>query len=149
MEIGGRQVGNTVDPFFSYRYLVSVSGTFGQAKLAGGFSDVSGLTVPPNPQKLSGMHKVGDVTLKRGVVDSSTLWGWISQARNQSAISLCDAIITLRDRSNHAVQSWKLHNAVPKRYTGPILGGKGGSTAMEELVLSSEKIEIVPPGLHR
>jgi len=138
-------VGNTADPFFSYRYLVSVFGTFGQAKLVGGFSDASGL----NPQKLSGTHKVGDVTLKRGVVDSSTLWGWISQARNQSAIPLRDAIITLRDQSNHTVQSWKLQKAVPKKYTGPILGGKGGSTAIEELVLSSETIEIVPPGPHR
>lgn len=142
-------MGNTADPFFSYRYLVSVSGTFGQAKLVGGFSDVSGLTALINPQRLSGTHKVGDVTLKRGVVDSSTLWGWISQARNQGAIPWRDAIITLRDPSNHPVQSWKLHKAVPKKYTGPILGGKGGSTAMEELVLSSETIEIAPPWPHR
>ena len=138
-------MGNTADPFFSYRYLV-VSEAFGQAKPVGGFSDVSGLTAN---RKIAGSHKVGDVTLKRGVVDSSTLWGWISQARNQSAIPLRDAIITLRDGSNHAVQSWKLHKAVPKKYTGPILGGKGGSTAMEELVLSSETIEIVPPGPRR
>ena len=142
-------MGNTTDPFFSYRYLVSVSGRFGQAKLVGGFSDVSGLTGPTNPQKLSGAHKVGDVTLKRGVVDSSNLWDWISQARHQGAIPLRDAIITLRDRSNQPVQSWKLHHAVPKKYTSPVLGGKGGSTAMEELVLSSETIEIVPPGPHR
>lgn len=141
-------MGNTADPFFSYRYLVSVSGTVGQAKLVGRFSGVSGLTAPTNPKKLSGTHKTGDVALKRGVVDSSTLWDWLSQARNQSAIPLRDAIITLRDRSNHPVQSWKLHKAVPKKYTGPILGGKGGSTAMEELVLSSETIEIVPPGPH-
>ena len=141
-------MGNTADPFFSYRYLVSVSGTSGQAKLVGGFSDVSGITVPTNPQKLSGAHKVGDVTLKRGLVDSLNLWGWISQARHQGAIPLCDAIITLRDRSNQPVQSWKLRHAVPKKYTGPVLGGKGGSTAMEELVLSSETIEIVAPGPH-
>ncbi|MGA8578973.1 MAG: phage tail protein [Bryobacteraceae bacterium] len=141
-------MGNTANPFFSYRYLVSVSGTFGPAKLVGGFSDVSGLTVSSNPQKLSGTHKVGDVTLKRGVVDSSTLWGWITQARNQSTIPLRYAIITLRNQSNHPAQSWKLNHAVPKKYTGPILGGKGGSTAIEEPVLSSDTIEIVPPGPH-
>ncbi len=142
-------MGNTADPFLSYRYLVSVSGTVGETKLVGGFSDVSGLTAPTSLQKLSGAHKVGDVTLKRGVVDSSTLWGWISQTRNQSAIPLRDAIITLRDQSNHPLQSWKLHNAVPKKYTGPILGGRSGSTAIEELVLSLETVEIVPPVPHR
>jgi len=142
-------VGNTAGPFFSYRYLVSLSGASGQAKFVGGFSDVSGLSVSAGPQKLSGVHKAGEVTLKRGMIDSSTLWDWISQAWNHGANSLRDAIITLRDGSKHPLQSWKLHNAVPKKYTGPTLGGKGGSTAMEELVLSSETIEIVPPRPHR
>jgi phage tail-like protein len=142
-------MGNTAEPFLSHRYLVSLPGAFGEAKLVGGFSDVSGLSVPANPQKLSGPHKAGDVTLKRGVIDCSTLWDWISQARNQGAISLGDAIITLQNGPNHPVQSWKLHKAVPKKYTGPILGGKGGSAPMEELVLSSDTIEMVPPRPHR
>src|ERR1017187_10735408 len=108
VEIGGRQVGNTADPFFSYRYLVSVSGTVGQAKLVGRFSGVSGLTAPTNPKKLSGTHKTGDVALKRGVVDSSTLWDWLSQARNQSAIPLRCATVTLRVGWNTPLHWWKL-----------------------------------------
>jgi phage tail-like protein len=40
------------------------------------------------------------------------------------------------------VMTWKLTNARPMKYTGPTLNAKGGGdVAMEELVLSCEKIE--------
>jgi phage tail-like protein len=54
-------------------------------------------------------------------------------------------VITLRDEAANPVQSWKLRNVVPMKYTGPTLAGKGGGeVAMEELVLSAEGFEIAP-----
>ena len=56
-----------------------------------------------------------------------------------------DVIITLRDEAANPVQKFTLRNAVPMKYTGPTLAGKGaGEVAMEELVLSVEGFEIGP-----
>ncbi len=79
---------NRTAPLPAYNYLVDLNGDRDPTKLLGGFSDVSGLEtdihiseyrdgneVEPHVRKIPGSHKVGDVTLKRGVVDSSDLLG--------------------------------------------------------------------------
>jgi phage tail-like protein len=51
-------------------------------------------------------------------------------------------VITLLDEQRTPVASWTLRSVSPKKWTGPTLAGKGGAdVAMEELVLSVEKIE--------
>ncbi|HXW24143.1 MAG TPA: phage tail protein [Xanthobacteraceae bacterium] len=145
-------------PYPSYNYTVNWGQKVGPNALLGGFSDVSGLNTEihiseyrdgneaePHVRKIPGSHKVGDVTLKRGVVDSSELWKWITQTETQGVAAQRDVVITLRDESGASVQSWKLRSAVPMKYTGPTLAGKGGGeVAMEELVLSAEGFEIDP-----
>jgi phage tail-like protein len=145
-------------PYSSYNYLVDLKGPRKPDKLLGGFSDVSGLETDihiseyrdgneaePHVRKIPGSHKVGDVTLKRGVVDSSDLWAWITKARTNGIAAQVDVVITLRDEASKPVQKWTLRNAVPMKYTGPTLAGKGGGeVAMEELVLSAEGFEIAP-----
>ena len=145
-------------PYPSYNYIVNLNGPRDPDKLLGGFSDVSGLTVEihiseyrdgndaeSHVRKIPGSHKVGDVTLKRGVVDSSDLWDWISETQDIGILAQRDVIITLRDEAANPVQSWKLRNVVPMKYTGPTLAGKGGGeVAMEELVLAAEGFEIAP-----
>jgi phage tail-like protein len=145
-------------PYPSYNYIVNLNGPRDPEKLLGGFSDVSGLSTEihiseyrdgnetaPHVRKVAGSHKVGDVTLKRGVVDSSDLWAWITETENTGVLAQRDVIITLRDEASNPVQSWKLRNVVPMKYTGPTLAGKGGGeVAMEELVLSAEGFEINP-----
>jgi phage tail-like protein len=145
-------------PYPSYNYLVDLKGPRKPAQLLGGFSDVSGLETDihiseyrdgnetePHVRKIPGSHKVGDVTLKRGVVDSSDLWAWIKKTRVSGVAAQVDVVITLRDEAAKPVQKWTLRNAVPMKYTGPTLAGKGaGEVAMEELVLSAEGFEIAP-----
>jgi len=146
-------------PYPAYNYIVNL-GPNGRdpEKLLGGFSDVSGLSTEihiseyrdgneaaSHVRKIPGSHKVGDVTLKRGVVDSSDLWNWILQTETAGIKAHRDVVITLRDEASNPVQSWKLRNVVPMKYTGPTLAGKGGGeVAMEELVLSAEGFEISP-----
>jgi phage tail-like protein len=142
-------------PYGAFNFVVSIDG---HGDLAA-FSDVSGLSTditiaeyrygndPENHvRKVPGMHKVSDVTLKRGIVNSQSLWGWISQARVAGPEGKPDAIITLRDEAGQAVQRWKLSRVLPMKYSGPTLAAKGGGeVAMEELVLSVEGIEIDGP----
>lgn len=141
-----------------YTYHVELTTSAG-TKALGGFWQVNGLSLLPlaadyragNAAGLSvripGIHKYSDIALKRGVVDSAGLSGWINAVRNgNAAVARCTVLITLRDETHQPTQRWKLHSATPKHWTGPTLSGKGGGVAMEELVLAHEGIEIVPPG---
>ena len=47
------------------------------------------------------------------------------------------------DHSQPPAQEWKLTNARPIKYTGPALTGKGTDVAIEELVLASERIDVL------
>lgn len=148
-----------ITPYPSYSYLVDLKGPRDPEKPLGGFAEVAGIKTElhiaeyrdgndKNPwvHKYSGVHTTGDVTLKRGVVDTSDLWDWITEARTTGAAAQRDVTITLRDEGNNPVQIYKLYAVTPKSLTGPALNGKGtGDLAIEELVLAPENIEITHP----
>jgi len=140
-------------PYGAFNYVVNFNGT----EAFGGFSDVSGLgteitiaeyrngnDLENHVRKVSGVHKASDVTLKRGIIDSKSLWAWIKEVRTKgSTEAYKDVSVVLRDETGKGVQTWLLRHAVPMKYTGPTLAGKGGGdVAMEELVLSIEALEI-------
>jgi phage tail-like protein len=143
-------------PYPSYNYIVNLGGPRDPNQPLGGFSDVSGLETDihiseyrdgndpaPHVRKIPGSHKVGDVTLKRGLVNSADLWDWITQTRTNGVNAQRNVVITLRDEAANPVQKFVLRNCFPMKYTGPTLAGKGGGeVAMEELVLSVEGFEI-------
>jgi phage tail-like protein len=147
---------NRVTPFPAFNFLVNLNGPRDAASPLGGFSDVSGLMTemtvaeyrngndPENHvQKISGMHKNSDVTLKRGVVKSEDLWQWIEDVRRNGVAAKRDVVITLRDEAGTPVEAWRLNRVFPLKYTGPTLAAKGGGdVAMEELVLSTEGLEF-------
>ncbi len=142
-------------PYGAFNFAVNLNGPIGEEQPLGGFSDVSGLsneiTIAEyrngnekvnHVRKVPGIHKVGDVTLKRGIVSSADLWAWITLTRTQGVEAKRTVVITLRNEAGVPVQKWTLGNAVPMKYTGPTLAAKGGGdVAMEELVLSSESLE--------
>lgn len=143
-------------PYGAFNFLVNLNGPIGEDQPLGGFSDVSGLTneitmaeyrngneLPNHVRKVPGIHKIGDVTLKRGLVSSADLWAWIEQTRTKGVEAKRTVVITLKSEAGVPVQKWILGNAVPMKYTGPTLAAKGGTdVAMEELVLSSESLEV-------
>ena len=142
-------------PYGAFNFLVNLNGPVGEDAPLGGFSDVSGLGTeitiaeyrngndkPNHVRKVPGIHKVSDVTLKRGIVKSSDLWAWITQTRTEGIGAKRTIVITLRDETGNSVQKWTMGGVVPMKYTGPTLAAKGGGdVAMEELVLSGESLE--------
>lgn len=143
---------NRTTPYGAFNYVVNFDG----GELFGGFSDVSGIgteitvaeyrngnDVENHVRKLGGVHKVSDVTLKRGILNSKTLFDWIGKARTTGPAAQKSVTITLLDESQKPVQSWVLRGVIPMKYTGPTLAGKGGGdVAMEEVVLSAEAMEL-------
>ena len=143
---------NRTTPYGAFNFTVSFDG----GEVFGGFSDVSGigteLTVAEyrngndkenHVRKVAGVHKVSDITLKRGILDSKTLFEWIGSARKDGPQAQKSVTITLLDETQKPVQSWQLRGVIPMKYTGPTLAGKGGGdVAMEEVVFSAEAFEI-------
>jgi len=139
-------------PFSQFNFTV----TFSEGGPEAGFQEVSGIGLeitvaeyrPGNygqssPMKITGTHKVPDVTLKRGVVGAQDLYNWIKAVRDGSQDARRTVTIDLlsEDRETTA-QQWVLTDARPIKYTGPALNGKGTDVAIEELVLACERIDF-------
>ena len=143
---------NRTTPYGAFNFIVNFDG--GEA--FGGFSDVSGIGTEAtiaeyrfgndkenHVRKVAGVHKVTDVTLKRGILNSKTLFDWIAATRTKGPEAQKSVTITLLDEAQKPVQTWVLRGVVPMKYTGPTLAGKGGGdVAMEEVVLSAEAMEL-------
>ena len=142
-------------PYGSFNYLVNLNDR-GEEEPLGGFSDVSGIgteitiaeyrngnAAENHVEMIPGISKTMQLTLKRGVVNSTDLWRWIDDTRRTGPSARREVVITLLDEARAAVQKWTLQNVVPTKYTGPTLAAKGGGdVAMEELVLSVENINF-------
>ncbi|MBK1704702.1 phage tail protein [Halochromatium glycolicum] len=143
-------------PYSQFNFRVSWDGLDENSAQAG-FQEVSGLgmeitiaeyragnAATNEPTKITGTVKTPDVTLKRGVIgELSTLYDWLNEVRNGSQIALKNVTIKLMSEDRETVaQTWRLINSRPMKYTGPSLNGKGTDLAVEELVLSAERIEL-------
>jgi phage tail-like protein len=141
-------------PYVQFNFLVDLgNGTDGPDA---GFQEVSGLgmevTVSEyrngnekenSVRKITGMNKSSDVTLKRGVIGSLTLYNWLHQVRNGDENALRTVTVMLQNE-NHTdtVVTWTLKRARPIKFTTPSLNAKGTDVAMEELVLAYERLEM-------
>lgn len=137
-------------PYGAFNFQVDVEGG-----PRAGFSDVSGLGTefmvaeyrtgidPENHvQKVAGLHKVADVTLKRGIVNLKEFYAWIEAVRVDPSARK-DVTITLLDESQRPVMTWKLIRCIPQKWTGPTLAAKAhGDVAMEEIVLACEGLTL-------
>lgn len=143
-------------PYSQFNFRVSWDG-LAEDSFQAGFQEVAGLgmeitiaeyrsgnAATNETTKITGTVKTPDVTLKRGVIgELATLYNWLNEIRNGSQTALRNVTIKLmsEDRETEA-QTWRLINARPMKYTGPSLNGKGTDLAIEELVLSAERIEL-------
>ena len=137
-------------PFSQFNFIVEIEGLD-----RAGFQEVAGLGMEITvaeyrdgneadnaPRKITGMYKVPDITLKRGVIGALDLYEWLNEVRNGSQEALRTVAIELLSEDRSAVaMTWKLTNARPMKYTGPSLNGKGTDIAIEELVLACERID--------
>jgi len=93
--------------------------------------------------KITGLSKVADVTLKRGIVGSLNLYEWLNQTRNGDQSALRTVTIQLQNEDHTTVvQTWKLLRARIVKHTSGPLNAKGTDVAMEELVLAYERLEM-------
>lgn len=142
-------------PYGQFNFLVDLgTGTTGGPEA--GFQEVSGLSQEVavaeyrngnarenSVIKITGLNKVGDVTLKRGVIGSLNLYQWLDEIRNgdQKALRTVTIQLVSEDHSQ-IVQTWKLLRARIIKHTSGPLNAKGVDVAMEEMVLACERLEM-------
>jgi phage tail-like protein len=142
-------------PYVQFNFLVDL-GTGTTDGADAGFQEVSGIgmevTVAEyrngnekenSVRKITGLNKSTDVTMKRGVIGSLTLYNWLHQIRNGDQAALRNIVVQLQNEDHTAVvQTWKLMRARIIKHTSGPLNAKGTDVAMEELVLAYERLEM-------
>jgi phage tail-like protein len=94
-------------------------------------------------RKITGLNKVSDVTLKRGVIGSLALYQWLNDIRNGNQNALRTVRISLMSEDHTSVvMTWiLLRTRIIKHVSGPF-NAKGSDVAMEEITLAYERLEI-------
>ncbi len=142
-------------PYVQFNFLVDL-GTGSTEGPDAGFQEISGIgmevTVAEyrngnskenSVMKVTGLNKSTDVTLKRGVIGSLSLYNWLNQIRNGDQNAMRNVVIHLQNEDHtQIVQTWKLMRARIIKNTSGTLNAKGTDVAMEELVLAYERLEM-------
>jgi len=142
-------------PYVQFNFLVDL-GTGATDGPDAGFQEISGIgmevTVAEyrngnekenSVRKITGLNKATDVTMKRGVIGSLTLYNWLNQIRNGDQSAYRNVVIQLQNEDHTAVvQTWKLLRARITKHTSGPLNAKGTDVAMEELVVAYERLEM-------
>lgn len=93
-------------------------------------------------QKMPGMRKTSDVTLKKGVFkDDKAMWDWINSIK-LNTIKRATVTISLLDESGSPVKTWELANAWPKKITVEGFKADGNTAAIETLILAHEGVTV-------
>src|SRR5579864_5395782 len=99
------------NPYGNFNFLVDL-GTGDTASVKAGFQEVTGLNIEVtsadyrngnegvnHPRKINGVYKVGDITLKRGLMGALDLYQWVDQVRTGDLSAKRNITIQLRDET--------------------------------------------------
>ncbi|NTW50994.1 MAG: phage tail protein [Chlorobiaceae bacterium] len=120
-----------------------------------GFSEVTGLTIENevieyregnspeyNKIKMPGLHKFGNITLKRGIfANDNEYFNWLNTVK-LNTIERRDLIISLLNENHEPVVSYKVKNAWPVKIQAPDLKSDANEVAIESIELAHEGLVI-------
>jgi len=136
------------DPYRNFRFLVEIDGL-----VSAGFSDVeigaSSVEVveyregnqPAAVLKLPGLHKTGDVTLKRGMTASMELFQWFRAVVNGDAGFRRNVALVVLGEDGTAQVRFLVSQAWPRRLVVGDLHAKGNEVLIESVELVNEGID--------
>lgn len=142
-------------PYNQFNFLVDL-GTGNTEGPDAGFQDVSTIGMEVSVaeyrngnerenqvRKITGLTKPINVTLKRGVIGSLSLYTWLDQIRSGDQNAMRTVTIQLQSEDHtQTVQTWKLLRARIVKHTSGPFNARGTDVAMEELVLAYERLEM-------
>ena len=135
------------DPYGNFRFRVEIDGL-----VVGEFAEVTGLvseseviahrdgTDPARVRRVPGIHKVSDITMKRGLTADRSLWMW-RKAIIDGQVDRRDGVIMLLDGTGQPVARWRFKSGWPSKWEGPTLEGLGHDVATETLVITHDGLD--------
>ena len=144
------------NPYGAFNFQVTVDRFGDAAGFRAGFQEISGLGLEVTVaeyrngnekenavRKLTGLTRVSDVTLKRGIIGSLVLYQWLDQVRTGDQGALRTVLVHLLSEDHTAtVVTWKLHRARIVRHVSGPFNAKNSEVAIEELTLAYERLEM-------
>jgi phage tail-like protein len=136
-------------PMPSFHFSVDLGGTIINC------SEVSGLDIELDvieyrdgnsqtfsKQKMSGLRKSSDVTVKKGLFkDDKQYYTWFN-AVQMNVPERKDVTISLLDEAHAPVMTWKLLNAWPKKISSPSMKSDSSEVAIETIEIAHEGCSI-------
>jgi phage tail-like protein len=142
-------------PYGGFNFLVTLGQGGDPNAPDGGFQEISALAMEVgvaeyrygnhklnNTLKVTGLAKSADITLKRGVMGSDTVYKWFNAIRNGQNEMRTVRIELRNEENSETVQTWVLNNARVIKFSAGPLNAKSNEVAMEELTLSFERMEL-------
>ncbi|OVE80889.1 phage tail protein [bacterium M21] len=120
-----------------------------------GFTEVSGLTIENTAieyragsskaysvQKMAGMVKYSNITLKRGIMAADNEFAdWLTTTK-LNVPDRRDLTISLLNEEHSPVMTWKVTKSFPVKVEGPSLNSTGDEVAFESIELAHEGLAI-------
>ncbi|MBP6624040.1 MAG: phage tail protein [Chitinophagaceae bacterium] len=120
-----------------------------------GFTEVTGLNIENevieyragsspeyHKQKMPGLQKFGNITLKRGMFSGDNeFFQWLNTV-SLSKIERRDVSIMLLNENHEPVFIWRVKNAFPVKVVAPDLKSDGNEVAIESIELAHEGLVI-------
>ena len=142
-------------PYAQFNFLVDLKSDGDTASVDAGFQEMSnvgmevtvaeyrtGNAKENGVMKVTLLNKATDVTLKRGIIGSSTLYDWLNQIRNGDEGALRTVRVHLMSEDHaQTIATWSLLRARIIKYISGPFNAKGTDVAMEELTLAYERLE--------
>lgn len=140
------------NPYSAFNFIVEINN-----QQVAAFQEVSGLDSENTPieyregadamnavRKLPGIEKYPNLTLKRGITGSLTLWEWRKEVRDGGSAfpPTRNVVIQLQNEQHVSVYKWTLTNAWCNKLTGPALNAKGNEIAIETMELAYDRIDL-------
>lgn len=134
--------------------------SWGDSQNTSNFSEVSGLTmeaeaieyrggadVALSVQKIPGLKKYGNITLKRGIAPveaGNGLFDWYNTIK-AGTVTRRDVTVSLLNEDRKPAMTWKIMAAWPVKIEGPGLKSTGNEIAIETLEFTCEGVAIEVP----
>jgi phage tail-like protein len=93
-------------------------------------------------QKMPGLTKYPDVTMKKGVFKSDNkFWDWFNEIK-MNTVKRVPVTISLLDEEGSPTMVWTLQNAWPTKISGTDLKSTGNEVAVETIVIAHEGLTV-------
>lgn len=120
-----------------------------------GFQEVGGLEAETHPVeyrhgnspsfypiKMPGLGRVGNITLKKGMVPADhAVWSWFASIRLDS-VARQTVIVRLLDEKGAVTMLWTLANAWPVKLTSSDLASDGNEIVVESMEIAFETMTV-------